>query len=243
MVNAPRDALAADLAFLGTVSHATSPPGEDHCNADEVATGLSPGVLRVLMANHDRWLGFLQRRVKRRDIAEEILQDAFVRSIARGGSLREDESAVAWFYRLLRNAIVDHMRDEAFEQRGRAALARETDLNASGELDQDLIDTICACVTSLLGTLKSDYATAIRRVELEGESLQTFAAAMGITRGNATVRLFRARQALRRRIEQSCGTCATHGGYQCECRAEPHPDGALSAPPAKEMAGATRRRT
>jgi DNA-directed RNA polymerase specialized sigma24 family protein len=90
------------------------------------ATGVSPGVLRVLMANQERWLGFLERRVKRRDVAEEILHDAFVRSIARGGSLREDESAVAWFYRLLRNAIVDHMRGESVEQRGRLALARET---------------------------------------------------------------------------------------------------------------------
>ena len=41
-----------------------------------------------------------------RDLAEEILQDAFVRGLSRGAGarLRDDESAVAWFYRLLRNA-------------------------------------------------------------------------------------------------------------------------------------------
>ena len=60
---------------------------------------------------------------------------------------------------------------------------------------------------------------------LGGKSLQSFAATANITRGNAAVRLFRARQELRVRVEQSCGTCATHGCYQCECTAEAHGPG------------------
>src|ERR1700690_1110956 len=105
------------------MSASISPYGEGRSDAIDGKGGLSPAVLRILIANHDRFLAFLARRVSRRDVAEEILQDAFVRGIARGGALREDESAIAWFYRLLRNAIVDHMRCESVEQRGRAALA------------------------------------------------------------------------------------------------------------------------
>jgi RNA polymerase sigma-70 factor (ECF subfamily) len=70
----------------------------------------------------------------------------------------------------------------------------------------------------LLPTLKPSYAEALARVDLGGGSLQGFADREGITVGNAAVRLFRARQALRRRVEQSCGTCATHGCHQCECQ-------------------------
>jgi RNA polymerase sigma-70 factor (ECF subfamily) len=69
-------------------------------------------------------------------------------------------------------------------------------------------------------------------VELGETSVRELAAREGITPGHASVRLYRARQALRRRVEQSCGTCAEHGCYQCECRAEPHPD-ARAAPPAR----------
>jgi RNA polymerase sigma factor (sigma-70 family) len=189
----------------------------------DVEGRLSPAVLRILVANHDRFLAFLERRVDRRDVAEEILQDAFVRGIARGGALREDESAIAWFYRLLRNAIVDRTRTASSERRGLQALGRELAAAAdAAEPDQELIDTICTCVRSLVGTLKPEYADAIARVELGGESLPGFAAAAGISRGNAAVRVFRARQALRRRIEESCGTCSTHGCYECECRDEPH---------------------
>jgi len=207
------------------MSASMSPPGEGRPDTSRGKGGLSPAVLRVLTANHDRFLAFLARRVRRRDVAEEILQDAFVRGIARGGALREDESAIAWFYRLLRNAIVDHARGESVDARGIAALALEVDSKAEAEPDRELVDTICACVTDLVETLRPDYAAAIQRVDLDSESLQSFATAVGITRGNAAVRVFRARQALRRRVEQSCGTCATHGCYECECRGKPHPAG------------------
>jgi RNA polymerase sigma factor (sigma-70 family) len=186
------------------------------------APAVSPAVLRVLVANHARFLGFLEKRVGRRDVAEEILQDAFVRSIARGDQLRDDESAVAWFYRLLRNALVDHHRRNAAERRGLDAF-RDEPRDDGDARDAELVAAVCACLTTLVDTLKPEYADAIRRVELGGEGVQDWARAVGITPTNAGVRLHRARQALRRRAGESCGTCADHGGYECECRAEPHP--------------------
>jgi RNA polymerase sigma-70 factor (ECF subfamily) len=196
--------------------------------AHDAALGPSPEVLRVLVENHERFLGFLERRVGRRELAEEILQEAFVRSIVRGAALRDEESAVAWFYRLLRNALVDHHRRDAAHQRALDALAEDpTTGPAASEPDQELIDAICACVNDLVGTLKPEYAEAIRRVDLGGTSVQAFAGEAAITAGNAAVRLYRARQALRRRVEESCGACATHGCYQCQCRDE-HPAASIT---------------
>jgi RNA polymerase sigma-70 factor (ECF subfamily) len=194
------------------------------------AGGLSPGVLEVLLANRDRFLGFLERRVRRRDVAEEILQEAFVRGLARGRTLRRDESAVAWFYRSLRNAIIDRQRGESAEQRGLGALGRESAAREDAEPDQELVDMVCTCVRSLVGTLKPEYATAIERVELGDEALPEYAAAAGITRGNAAVRLHRARQALRRRVEQTCGACATNGCRDCRCGEGPTAGAAPVAP-------------
>jgi RNA polymerase sigma factor (sigma-70 family) len=70
----------------------------------------TPEVLELLLENHARFLGFLERRVGSRDDAEDILQEAFVRSLDRAPSLRDSESATTWFYRVLRNAITDHFR-------------------------------------------------------------------------------------------------------------------------------------
>lgn len=138
-------------------------------------------------------------------MAEDILQDGFVRA---------EESAVAWFYRLLRNALVDHFRRRATEDRALAAVATES---ATPEADAELHETICACIRDLIETLKPEYAAALRRVELEGEKVDAFSRSVGITATNASVRLHRAREALRRRVIESCGTCVAHGCRDCEC--------------------------
>jgi RNA polymerase sigma-70 factor (ECF subfamily) len=168
------------------------------------------------VANHGRFLAFLERRVGSRDVAEDILQDAFVRGLDRRSTLRQGESAVAWFYRLLRNALVDHYRHRSAEERALAHVASTADAVEPGP-DQALEQEVCNCVSTLLETLKPDYATAIRRVDLDGASVAAFATEVGITPNTAGVRLHRAREALRRQVARSCGTCATHGCFDCQC--------------------------
>jgi len=175
----------------------------------------SPEVIALLVENHRRFLAFLERRVGSRDVAEDILQDAFVRGLARAGQLRDQESVVAWFYRSLRNALIDHWRRSASERRIFAGdIARAED---EPSVDPELMQTVCECATALLDTLKPEYAAALRRVDLEGVSVKEFAGETSVTPNNASVRLFRAREALRRQVERSCGTCAEHGCLDCAC--------------------------
>jgi len=77
----------------------------------------------TLVEYHRRFLNFLAARAGSREIAEDLLQAAFVRGLERGGELRDSESAVAWFYRLLCNALIDFYRHRAAERR---ALERQT---------------------------------------------------------------------------------------------------------------------
>ncbi len=183
-------------------------------SSDSATDAVSPEVLSVLTDNRERFLKFLQPRVGSREAAQEILQAAFVKSLERGDSLRDDESAVAWFYRLLRNATVDHYRRRATEAR---ALERHAQEHAEAAFDPELEDAICGCMKSLIGTLKDEYAQILQRVDLEGASVVEVARTEAITANNATVRLHRARQALRKRLEQTCGACAEHGCLNCTC--------------------------
>jgi RNA polymerase sigma-70 factor (ECF subfamily) len=171
-------------------------------------------VLEALVANHQRFLAFLERRVGSRETAEDILQDGFARALERVDTVRTEESAQAWFYRLLRNALVDHYRHRATEDRALASAAAELQ---EPEDDAELRETICACIRDLVETLKPEYATALRRVELDGERVDAFAREAGISATNASARLHRARAALRGRVLESCRTCATHGCRDCEC--------------------------
>lgn len=180
-------------------------------------------VIATLVESHREFLRFVERKVGSRAVAEDILHDAFVRGIDRVESLRDGESAVAWFYRTLRNAVVDHFRRKGASERAMAALAAELDGAAEPDVEQR---AVCQCVRALAGTLKPEYAAALQRVEVDGLSVQAFAEEAAITPNNAAVRLFRAREALRKQVAACCGTCAEHGCLDCTCG----PTGAGRAP-------------
>ncbi len=171
-------------------------------------------VVKALVDNHQRFLAFLERRVGSREAAEDILHDGFVRVLERADTVCAGESALAWFFRLLRHALVDYYRRRAAEERALVAAASEAQETDS---DAELRESVWACVRDLVETLKPEYRTALRRVELEGEKVNVFAREVGITTTNASVRLHRAREALRLRLLETCGTCVTHGCQDCEC--------------------------
>lgn len=170
--------------------------------------------LDLLVANHRAFLRFLERRVGSRETAEDILQDAFGRAVERLSSLRQDESAGAWFYRVLRNAVIDHYRRREVSKRGLESLARDLEQPVS---KTELHDAVCACVGRLASGLKPEYAHALRRIEVDGLPVKEFAAQEGISANNAAVRVNRARAALRKQVVASCGTCAEHGCLDCGC--------------------------
>jgi RNA polymerase sigma factor (sigma-70 family) len=160
------------------------------------------------------FLSFLDRRVGHRETAEDVFHDAFARSLDKV-PLGSAESAVSWFYRVLRNAVVDHYRRGGASERALASLARQLDEEPQPALDDR--DALCRCVARLSETLKPEYALALRRIDVDGISVQDYAAEAGITPNNAGVRVFRAREALRKRVVRWCGKCADRGCIDCTC--------------------------
>lgn len=170
---------------------------------------------RVLVENHREFLRFLERRLGRRDPAEDILQEAFARGLEKLETLRDGEAVVPWFYRTLRNATVDYYRRTKSADRALARFAEE--IEAHEEPTETIRGEVCRCVARLAGTLKPEYADALRRIEVDGLSVIAFAEEQGISKNNAAVRVFRAREALRRQVAFSCGACARHGCVACTC--------------------------
>jgi len=195
-------------------------------DASQDDTILKPAVIQVLVENHRRFLAFIESRVESRAAAEEILQRAFVKTLEQGGGLRDEERATAWFYRILRNALVDHYRRKGTQARALEKYAEQAEVAD----DPELQNVVCACVMELLPTLKADYEQILRAVDLEGHDLAITAQSVGITPNNASVRLHRARQALLKQVKRACGTCAVHGCVDCTCQKKcKEPGGAASA--------------
>jgi len=177
---------------------------------------LSPEAIAQLVSGHREFLAFLERRVESRAVAEDILQSAFARGLERGAGV-QDEKVVAWFYRVLRNSVIDHYRHRSTSARAMEVWGRE--FTESEEPPAALRQEICQCVSGLLANLKPEYRDALQVVDLEDGKLSELAQKSGITAENAAVRIHRARKALRRQVEQACGTCAEHGCFDCRCKA------------------------
>lgn len=187
----------------------------------EVLLGGGDRLERVLVAENGRFLAFLERRLGDRSDAEEILQAAYARALEKGVPDDDPEDVVAWFFRVLRNALVDRARRGDVERRAAERLAREVEAASEPELRA----AVCACMHDLLPSMKREYADVVRAVELDGRPLAEVAAEGGVTVNNATVRLHRARQALKKQLLRACGACAAHGCLECQCRTAGRPGG------------------
>jgi RNA polymerase sigma-70 factor (ECF subfamily) len=194
-----------------------SGPPKDRAEPAEPAApaALSAEAVRTLLEHRARFRAFLEARLGSSDLAEDVLQEAYAKWIARGGDLRDDESAVAWFYRLLRNAVVDARRRQGAHDRALSRFAAELDAHAH---DDDVDRAVCACVRGVLDTLKPEYKSAVAAVDLDDKPVAELARACHISPNNAAVRLHRARQALGERLRATCGACARHGCIDCTCK-------------------------
>ena len=173
--------------------------------------------LATLLDQRRHFLRFLERRVSSPALAEDILQNAYVRALEHSAALRSDESSTAWFYRILRNAVIDHYRHRSVEDRAFEQWAAELETEiAPNDLTRDIV---CRCIARALTTLKPAYAQILSEVDLAESSLATFATAHNITAQNAAVRIHRARKALKQSLIDTCGTCTAHGCLDCNCMA------------------------
>lgn len=166
-----------------------------------------------LMVHQAKFLSFLSSRVDA-SAAEDILQSAYIEAMEHAGEIRDGESAVAWFYRILRNAITDSYRRQSVRTRAQDSFAAEAPTSYEPELEQ----TVCACIGDVIQDLKSEYRDAIQQVDLDGVSVQAFAASQGTSANNASVRLHRARKDLAKKLTSVCGACAEHKCLDCTCR-------------------------
>jgi RNA polymerase sigma-70 factor (ECF subfamily) len=168
-----------------------------------------------LTLERKQFLHFLLRRVDSLATAEDILQSAYMRALEQSSTLRSEESAVAWFYRILRNAVIDHYRHRAAEDRALERWAQE--LAVETQPDPQTHQIVCECIGDVLSSMKPAYSEIIRDVDLQGSSLQTFAEKANVTAANTAVRVHRAHQALKKQLTLVCGTCAKHGCVDCNC--------------------------
>ncbi|MBL8744352.1 MAG: sigma-70 family RNA polymerase sigma factor [Myxococcales bacterium] len=166
--------------------------------------------LARLLDRRDEFVAFARRRVPVQADAEDVVQQALMTAARTAAAVREEAALVPWFYQVVRSTLSDHLRAQARASR------RLDSLDAPYSMPPHEVGN-CACSVALLVELPASYVDILTRVDVLEEPIETAAAALGLTVNNATVRLHRARKALRDRLEACCGCKSAEECQSCAC--------------------------
>lgn len=141
--------------------------------------------------------------------AEDVAQEAFIKAYRALPSFRGDSAFYTWLYRIAintaKNAIVSARRRPVDfdldmqdpEQYDRHARLRDADTPEGMLLTEEIRKTVLQAIEQL----PEDLRTAITLRELEGLSYEEIAEAMECPVGTVRSRIFRAREAIDRRLK------------------------------------------
>jgi RNA polymerase sigma-70 factor (ECF subfamily) len=175
-----------------------------------------PRSIDELLAHRARFVSFVRSQIGDRAAAEDIVQGALAQLVAEPRSL-SGQDLLRWFYRVLRNAIVDRHRRRAAESRGIERWQADPTTHPQGELPR----RVCGCVNAALKGLPAKSRAILEAIELGGLTPAAYAKAEGISSSNSSVRLHRARRLLAERLNGICGSCTLDGCSDCDCGHHP----------------------
>lgn len=153
---------------------------------------------------------FAYQMISRRDDAEDVVQEAFVRAYQNLHRYRDEAKFTTWLLRIVTNLCTDQAR---MTQR-RAALevqeaAGALDWMTSGELEDPVhnleSDRRKVALRKALNALPLHHKTVIVLRDIEERDYSDMAAILGCTVGGAKLRVLRARRALKDRIAPLLG--------------------------------------
>lgn len=150
-------------------------------------------------------LHFIGKRVKNREVANDLLQDVFVKIHLKLPTLTDHDKLASWVYQITRNTIIDHYRK----------LKPQGDLSDTADEPQEpetYNSEFSKCLQPFLNGLPDDYREAILQTELGELSQKEFAEKAGISYSGAKSRIQRGREKLLELFNQCCKISADQYG-------------------------------
>ena len=196
-----------------------------------------------LTSTESLWREFQQRlhlyvraRVANDQVANDILQRAFLRMHKSIDAGTAPEQPQAWVFSITRNAIADHYREESAEQRRRTNAANLPPEDRAEHIatDTGVAAELARCMEPMLLGLEQPYREALRMTSLEGMTQGAAAKKAGISLSGMKSRVQRGRAKLRDLFE----TCCT---IEVDARGKPIASRlAAGCPPARDGAPSAR---
>jgi RNA polymerase sigma-70 factor, ECF subfamily len=167
-----------------------------------------PCVLEAWQAHEQELRHWLLSRLHDAAVADDILQDVFVKALREGGHFCRLDSPRAWLYQVARHAVIDHHR-----------LSKTTvpaeDTLAQPEFAGTPVDALATGLAASLAALDPDDRDVIVRCDLEGQTQAAYATAHQLTLPAVKSRILRARTRLRQHLVAQAGVRFGPTGQVC----------------------------
>lgn len=183
-------------------------------NKFDEESNFDENVRMALIDAHEEFRRFLVRRTASLQEAEDILQDFYLKVVQNAHTVRNPKALGGWLAQVLRRTLADYYRKSSVKQRLQQRLEEQTEVSMTRD---EATSVVCTCLYRLLPALPPQYAQVIWRVDLLGQPRSQVAKRLGVSENNLSVRIHRARQALRAALEKYCITCPIHGFFNCGC--------------------------
>lgn len=162
---------------------------------------------------------FILKKVQDEDVAEDILQEVFIKIHTRVDQLKDQTKIQAWIYRIARNLIIDYFRGIQKSKTLQPEYEEFTE-----EMPEDFMSESIADMVKMMSVMPPEYCEALCETELRGLSQKAYAEKIGISYTAAKSRVQRGRKILKDMLMNCChyqfdkyGTVIGIHPIQCCC--------------------------
>jgi len=142
------------------------------------------------------------RILRDRHLAEDVVQETFIKVIRSLPSYRGDGPIAAWIYRIGYHQAIAMTRRGSEEPLDPVAVAVEIDRPTGTVEEQVLAGELAARLDEAIASLSEPVRAAFVLRDVEGLSTEEVAAVLAISRSAVKMRLARARESMRSQLEE-----------------------------------------
>ncbi|MBR1723952.1 MAG: sigma-70 family RNA polymerase sigma factor, partial [Ruminococcus sp.] len=164
---------------------------------------------RLYKEHRDGLYRYVLKIVGSRELAEDITEDAFLRSVEKHGDLKETAAFRSWLYTIAYRKCLDCINEQkrtvSLDSDGGSAAAEErARLNEPLRLPEDYAvnEDTKRRLGGLIEQLKPSMRSAVMLYYYDGLSMEEVAKRLGISSNAASQLLFRARRKLKKQLER-----------------------------------------
>ncbi|ANQ50122.2 RNA polymerase sigma factor SigZ [Flammeovirga sp. MY04] len=143
---------------------------------------------------------FIKFKVNDTSVADDILQDVFIKIHSNLDHLKDEKKLSSWVYQLTRNTIIDYYRKKQLLFKDVEGMENQFFIEDSPEDERYCKE----CVRPFILELPEDYKDAILKITYENISQKEYAEKNGLAYSTVKSRVQRGRDQLKKSFETCC---------------------------------------